>query len=229
MAQVSGTYTVEQGMALARASRLVRNEHLLLAARQITQKLTASNIPYALMGGFSLSLRGSRRDTFDVDIAAGCNMLQLIQAVSNNERILRPLGPMSGVLRLFVQVESGNEPEIHVMVDLILQGSLGAPSDLRTSSEAISINTETGPQTFAVLNIKSIAESKLGAFFARGSSNDFTDIQFLILTFPEKVYEIRAGLDQTHRQHFANIFAQKRTDPSGRNLLKRVKQVLGVV
>ncbi|KAI1936512.1 hypothetical protein LOZ66_004487 [Ophidiomyces ophidiicola] len=115
------------------------------------------------------------------------------------------------------------------MVDMILQGSLGAPSDLGPSSEVVGITTETGPQTFSILNIKSILSSKLGGYVARASSNDFTDIQFLILTFPEKVYEIRAELDQSHRQHFANMFAQERTDPAGRNLPKRVKHVLGVV
>ena len=38
------------------------------------------------MGGFSMLLRGSSRDTHDVDVAVGCDMGQLIQAIAGEPR-----------------------------------------------------------------------------------------------------------------------------------------------
>ena len=46
-------------------------------------------------------------------------------------RVWRPLGPTSGVLRLFVKVggENSGVPELKVMVDVILRGECHLPSD----------------------------------------------------------------------------------------------------
>jgi hypothetical protein len=46
-------------------------------------------------------------------------------------RIWRPLGPTSGVLRIFIGVggENTGVPELRVMVDVILRGECHLPSD----------------------------------------------------------------------------------------------------
>jgi hypothetical protein len=46
----------------------------------------ANGIPYAFMGGFALKLRGSTRDTYDVDVAVGCTMQRLIEVLSAQPR-----------------------------------------------------------------------------------------------------------------------------------------------
>lgn len=79
-------YTVEQGFSLASASARADVRHLLSAADFITQLFEGKSIPFAIMGGFSLGLRGSRRQTHDVDIAAGCTMRQLQQAIAGQPR-----------------------------------------------------------------------------------------------------------------------------------------------
>jgi hypothetical protein len=59
-------------------------------------------------------------------------------------------------------------------------GALGAPVDVQASSEVIAVNTDFGPKNFAILDILSIMRSKLGAYFARASQNDYVDIAFLV-------------------------------------------------
>jgi hypothetical protein len=43
--------------------------HLIAAASFIDRLLTASHIPFAVMGGFAMLRRGSHRTTLDVDVA----------------------------------------------------------------------------------------------------------------------------------------------------------------
>jgi hypothetical protein len=43
--------------------------HLIAAASFIDRLLTASHIPFAVMGGFAMLCRGSHRTTLDVDVA----------------------------------------------------------------------------------------------------------------------------------------------------------------
>lgn len=49
-------------------------------------KLAAGGVPYALMGGFSLRMRGSARLTRDADLAVGGTMLALKTALSGDSR-----------------------------------------------------------------------------------------------------------------------------------------------
>jgi hypothetical protein len=82
----SRTYTAEEGFSLASASAQAGLRHLLSAADYVSQLLSDKSIPFAIMGGFSLALRGHQRQTQDVDIAIGCNMGQLIQAIAGQQR-----------------------------------------------------------------------------------------------------------------------------------------------
>jgi hypothetical protein len=61
-------------------------DHIVDAADHIIQVLGSHHISYAIMGGFSLRIRGSERRTFDVDLAVGGNMLQLRTAFTADSR-----------------------------------------------------------------------------------------------------------------------------------------------
>ncbi|WEW60957.1 hypothetical protein PRK78_006445 [Emydomyces testavorans] len=191
-AEARGMYNWEEGLSLARESSRAELIQLVAAADHVACVLQGSTISFALMGGFSLWLRGSRRDTHDVDIAVGCNMLQLREVLSAQQRILRPAGPVSGVMRIFVKVGGEHNPgipELYVMVDLILCGSLGAPVDVHTASELVTATTPLGPRQFPLLNIGSILNSKLGAFFGRREASDYLDIKFITQHFADKALE----------------------------------------
>ncbi len=82
----ANTYTPEQRDALQRDSANATEEHLVLATDLAVEKLAADGIPYALMGGFSLRMRGSARQTLDVDLVVGGTMLALKTAMSGDSR-----------------------------------------------------------------------------------------------------------------------------------------------
>ncbi|KAH7314338.1 hypothetical protein BKA65DRAFT_121040 [Rhexocercosporidium sp. MPI-PUGE-AT-0058] len=181
-----------------------------------------------MMGGFSLNLRGSGRDTHDIDLAIGCDMQRLISILKPQDRILRPLGPVSGVMRIFVRAGGSIDvglPNLLVVVDLVFRGALGAPGNPQTASEVITSPPALGSRPYTVLNIAAIMNSKLGAYFARSSDKDFADIQFLLTRYPQEIWSIRAQLNQNHRQAFVNAFAST-NPPQAR--LKGAKQILGI-
>ncbi|RMD41617.1 hypothetical protein DV735_g3529, partial [Chaetothyriales sp. CBS 134920] len=226
--QPAGTYTVAQGQLLTQQSSTAGIGDLLIAADYITRLFDANQIPFAFMGGFSVNVRGSQRETHDVDVAVGCDMHKLLMAVSTQpDRLLRPLGPVSGVMRIFIKGE--NEDGLsspYVMVDLILRGSLGAPDHLETESEDVKAGPDLGDRPFRLINLPSLLQSKLGAFFGRSADNDMADIIFLILRYPEEVYNARAALNQEHRQHFINKLAVTRDVPKSQ--MNKARHALGI-
>ena len=60
--------------------------NLFAAASLITRLLTSNNIHYAVMGGFALICRGSRRATRDVDVVAETSMKALWAIVEPQPR-----------------------------------------------------------------------------------------------------------------------------------------------
>jgi hypothetical protein len=69
---------------LDRRSRRALGDHLVYAADHTVQLLGNHDIPYAIMGGFSLRIRGSPRLTVDVDLAVGATMQQLRAALASD-------------------------------------------------------------------------------------------------------------------------------------------------
>ncbi|KAK0118402.1 hypothetical protein ONS95_012691 [Cadophora gregata] len=229
--QPEGTYNVYQSHPLAAAAYEASELHLHAAALYVTTLLDTHGIPNALMGGFSMYLRGSTRVTHDIDVAVGCDMQTLLQALSTDKRVVRPLGPVSGVMRVFVGVGGEHEPSIsslHVSVDLILQGSLGAPLDPSASSDLIShVSPITNTATqYRIINVPAIMSAKLNAFFGRASQNDYQDIIFLLTKYPQEIYDCRAQLNQEHRQAFVEQYLAR---GAGQGKLKAAKHILGIV
>ncbi|USP72977.1 hypothetical protein yc1106_00251 [Curvularia clavata] len=226
--QQPGTYTYEQLPGLMVAADEALFPQLFAAADFVAQMLQANGIPYAFMGGFALKLRGSTRDTHDVDVTVECTMLRLIEVLSGQPRILRPAGPTPGVMRVFVLVGGQFDPgvpELWVVVDMIIGGSLGAPDHPQTSLEVVDYNTDMVQKQFPVIDLLSSMASKLGAFYSRQGPNDYRDLTFLITKYPEQVFAIRNQLNATQRQYFVAAFARTNTD----NAIIRVKHALGIV
>jgi hypothetical protein len=80
------TYTPQEMENYEKLSRKATEDHMVDAADHIVQVLERNGINYAIMGGFSLRIRGSNRDTFDVDLAVGANMLELRTALAADPR-----------------------------------------------------------------------------------------------------------------------------------------------
>ena len=107
-------------------------------------------------------------------------------------------------------------------------GSLGAPLDPLTSSELIShaspiTNTTT---KYRIINVPAITSAKLGAFLSRASQNDYQGIVYLLMRYPQEIYECRAGLNQKHRRSFVKQYAAR---GAGQGKLKAAKHIIGVV
>lgn len=80
------TYTPQDRDTLQQRSANATEEHIVLATDLVVGKLAAHQVPYALMGGFSLRIRGSERLTLDADLAVGGTMLALRTALSGDSR-----------------------------------------------------------------------------------------------------------------------------------------------
>lgn len=78
----AGTYSVAENEAMLAQSKTATNNHLVAAADYITRLFEANEVPFAIMGGFSMNIRGSIRETYDVDVAVGCDMNKLLAVVS---------------------------------------------------------------------------------------------------------------------------------------------------
>lgn len=68
------------------ASRTPATTKLALAAKYVTEVFAYYQTPYAIIGGWAIFLRGSRRDTQDVDITVGVTMEHLKQILLADAR-----------------------------------------------------------------------------------------------------------------------------------------------
>jgi len=86
MSSAAKPYRPQELQRLNMQSEAATDDHLLDATDHVVQRLVAHGIPYAIMGGFSLRLRGCPRLTVDVDFAVEANMLQLRTALAGDSR-----------------------------------------------------------------------------------------------------------------------------------------------
>ncbi|KAI9836120.1 MAG: hypothetical protein M1819_001736 [Sarea resinae] len=221
----SQLYTSQQQHQLEAYSRNATLTQLVRTADYMSRVLSGSAISFAFMGGFALNLRGSTRETHDVDIAVGCNMLTLLQTLTPLDRVLRPAGPVSGVMRIFINLEGTIAQNKLVEVDLILRSSLGAPDEPATSLDTVPYNQRTYP----VVNVSHAISSKLAACFDRADLKDYADIVFLVQRFPQEIFFFRTSLNASHRQNFVTAYIHNNQGPANANKVRRVKHVLGVV
>lgn len=68
------------------AAAIASTAQLSAAAMFLSQVFEANSVTFAFMGGYALILRGSSRDTHDIDVAVGCTMQRLLQVISAQPR-----------------------------------------------------------------------------------------------------------------------------------------------
>lgn len=84
--KIPNGYETEEGLQLARAGDDASVLQLFCALDFVAALLQAKGLTYAVLGGFAFTLRGSRRETHDVDIAVACDMRTLREALEGEQR-----------------------------------------------------------------------------------------------------------------------------------------------
>ncbi|KAK4208564.1 hypothetical protein QBC37DRAFT_405166 [Rhypophila decipiens] len=227
---IANGYTDQEGRDLAEKGGNATVQQLVLALDVIVGLFEDQGVTCAVMGGLALNFRGSTRDTHDVDITAACDMRTLRQACLSHPRLKVPIGPGSGVMRVFVHVGpkyGESVAEKWVQVDIILRGSLGAPDDLHGTTETVSTKTQQGPKEYVVIDLLRHFQSKLGAFFARNGKSDFEDLVFMCNTYFEQIAVFRGQLSFAQREHFVRQFIAQ-TGIRGRARAVKLKRLLAV-
>ncbi|KAK8047378.1 hypothetical protein PG996_015442 [Apiospora saccharicola] len=221
--KIPNGYTPDQGERLTQSSRHPSRIELCYALEFMAELIQAKGISYAVMGGLALNLRGSRRETHDVDIVVACNMLTLRQACIGVERIKVPIGPTSGVMRVFLEVG-----QKWIQVDLILAGSLGAPYNLSTTTESVTLPKSAGAKLCTAINIRCQFQSKLGSLLARNSTADYLDLEFMCNQFSPQIAIFRDQLSLPQRENFVIHCAANIEEPDKAARIEKMKRLLGV-
>ncbi|PGH36400.1 hypothetical protein GX50_00735 [[Emmonsia] crescens] len=230
---MASLYTWEEFPKLMKEAQGPSEANLTSAADLLARMLEESQIPYGFMGGYALKLRGSARNTTDIDIAVEATMLQIREVLLKESRLALPKGPTASVLRIFVltggEHDSSNELPSLVEMDIIFNGSLGAPTDVASGVETLNVETVAGNRSYPVLNVHNQMVSKLGAFWSRPGQNDkdYLDILFCLARYSGEIYSVRAQLDYEQRDAFIESFRRK--NPGQSQGVAKLKQILGVV
>lgn len=106
-------------------------------------------------------------------------------------------------------------------------GSLGAPDNLEMASEMVTITVSSMQKQFALLDIRGIVTAKVGAFCARHSEKDYSDLEFLGQAFPVGVQQVSQQLNLAHRQGFINAYIARNQGPSSTGRVGNMKRVYG--
>lgn len=111
----------------------------------------------------------------------------------------------------------------------LIEGSLGAPTDVASGVETLNVETVAGNRSYPVLNVHNQMVSKLGAFWSRPGQNDkdYLDILFCLARYSGEIYSVRAQLDYEQRDAFIESFRRK--NPGQSQGVAKLKQILGVV
>ncbi|KAI0116453.1 hypothetical protein GGR51DRAFT_555478 [Nemania sp. FL0031] len=201
------------------------SKQLAKAASYIEKAFTGQS--YAWFGGWALKLRGSRRETKDLD---------LIVVARDVGQVRATLTPYSWVAlcyyegtgsiheRLFVDIDEGGQV---VGVDIVLSGKLDTP-DLQNpeSFEIIKpmIRTPQGNQV-TVIDLTWQVEGKLKAWITRRKHSDFLDLQFLFESYGMAIQEWSQHLRMDWRVDFYEIYKLEMPDKSSH---KRMHKILGL-
>ncbi|KAK8001556.1 hypothetical protein PG991_013778 [Apiospora marii] len=154
-ARPSNRYTPAEGMKLTQSGNGSVHQ-LFCALDYMAAFIQGKGLTYAVIGGMARTLRGSRRETHDVDIAVACDMDTLRKAFNGEQRVKVPIGPPSGVMRVFVEVgpaHGDNVSEQWIQVDLFLAGFFRVPKDLTGNTEIVPVLTSAEPEKCKEFNV----------------------------------------------------------------------------
>ncbi|KAJ5274593.1 hypothetical protein N7497_005196 [Penicillium chrysogenum] len=186
----------------ARASE----DQLAKAASYLEQAF--SGMKTAWFGGWALKLRGSRRETHDLDFLVLVSSVVEVRAVlAQYSWAILAFYEIGGVQeRMFIDI--GERGQL-VGVDIILSGAIGTP-DLRelASRESISPSFQT-PQgnQVNVIHITWQVETKLTAWFSRRKNSDFLDLEFLLTAYRGEIAKWSQFLDKNMRETLYAVYS----------------------
>ncbi|KAK2809404.1 hypothetical protein FQN50_003863 [Emmonsiellopsis sp. PD_5] len=191
---------------LERNAARAKPDQLAKAASYLEQAFSGTKT--AWFGGWALRLRGSRRETHDLDFLVLIQSVIEVRAVlvRYSWAILAFYEPLGGTQeRMFIDIGEGGQV---VGVDIIRSGELGTPILGDTHSyESIppSFQTPQGERV-NVIHITWQFETKLTTWFGRRKDSDFQDLEFLLLTYGDEIASWSQFLDQRQRETFYAVY-----------------------
>ncbi|BCR83523.1 uncharacterized protein ACHE_10925A [Aspergillus chevalieri] len=186
-----------------------------------------SGMKTAWFGGWALKLRGSRRETQDLDFLVLVPSVVEVRTVlaQYSWAILAFYGPAGGVQeRMFIDIDEGGQV---VGVDIIISGAIGTPNLSESESrESIppSFQTPQGNRV-NVIHITWQVETKLTAWFARRKDSDFLDLGFLLVTYGREIAQWSQFLDRKMREDFCVVYGSYEKN---KKRFEEVKKVLSL-
>ncbi|KAK8040908.1 hypothetical protein PG994_013915 [Apiospora phragmitis] len=179
------------------------------------------------MGGLALNLRGSLRETHDVDVAVVCDMHTLRQSCMSH---VRPwIRGNEGVCPSGATVWRTGWGTVGAGgFDIASSGSLEAPENLSGTTETIVTQTATGPRSYVVIDLLRHFQGKLGAFFIRNGKKDYEDFFFMCNRFFQQVGGFCGRLDLPQREHFMEQYARENQGSAMAARVKNMKLLLGL-
>ncbi|KAH8745934.1 hypothetical protein BGZ57DRAFT_836685 [Hyaloscypha finlandica] len=200
-------------------SREPQINELGLAARFLIQVFEYYRIPFAFFGGWAMYMRGSPRQTQDVDIAVGTTMEYLKAILLQCSRLSVPAIHGQTSIQIFVhtggQFDTGYRAYA-VSADIIINGNLNTPPNIPTGTELITPRgqqTPLGHNQIRVINIFFQVHSKLDAFNTRRATgiqgNDYQDLEWLVKHHANEIWYCRNALNYAHRSLFFQDFADQ--------------------
>lgn len=177
---------------------------------------------YAWFGAWALRLRGSRRDTSDIDLSVLLEDIGQVRAVlAMHDWAILPYYEMTGSIQERMFVDIGESGQV-VGADIVLSGKLGTPLlDQDGAFEMIKPAFPT-PQgdNVPVIHLAWQVEGKLNAWISRKKNSDFQDLTFLFRTYSDDIKEWSENLTKEWRLDFYQVYKATYKSAADRKALK---------
>ncbi|PWY91807.1 hypothetical protein BO94DRAFT_512834 [Aspergillus sclerotioniger CBS 115572] len=207
---------------LERNAARARSDQLAKAASYLEQAF--SGMETAWFDGWALRLRGSRRETHDLDFLILVPSVIEVRTVlaQYSWAILAFYETAGGIQeRMFIDIDEGGQV---VGVDIIISGAIGTPNLSESESrESIppSFQTPQGSRV-NVIHITWQVEIKLTAWFARRKHSDFLDLVFLLTTYGREIAKWSQYLDRNMRESFYQVYGSSKEKETNCEAVKKM-------
>ncbi|KAK1761832.1 hypothetical protein QBC33DRAFT_520069 [Phialemonium atrogriseum] len=173
---------------------------------------------YAWFGGWALKLRGSRRDTRDIDL--------LVRADGIRQTIMS-FYEITGSIQERMFVDVGENGQV-VGADIVLSNGnlntpiLGEPDSIEMIQPQVRI---MHGDRVPVIDLAWQVEGKLWTWTSRTKDSDFQDLVFLFHTYGDRVKEWSEHLKKDQRINFYEVYKVEAKDKAAQ---KKMKEVLSL-
>lgn len=133
--QLAEVFDTDRFTELYSQSRRAEEDHLSLATKFLMGLFEQYEVPYGILGGWALRLRGSQRVTLDIDVAVSTTMGIIKDMLNLEERVCVPRTHGTVCLQIFVHTGGRWEgrycpvPEKPVSVDIAFEGKYPLPKN----------------------------------------------------------------------------------------------------